>query len=183
MVIKYSVYVNENILKNVSMNIRTYVTMFTRSMRRVMEGERIKDILTTPGIITRIVYNLPDLADTKTIYMLSNDARYRHEIEPFLKCRVLIKKMNALMIHPKGAYSCIERTMRMLEMFDYIYDNVDFFHHFGRRGRKRFLKVVINTAIRIRREVKYDDVNFDNEFRVYFKNKMRRLIARVSSFL
>lgn len=47
----------------------------------------IQEVLTTPGIVTKIANHLsPDNKDTlKSMYFLFNDSRYRYELQPFIE--------------------------------------------------------------------------------------------------
>jgi len=157
--------------------------MFTRSMSRALVAQRKTDILTTPGIISKILVNLTDVTDVKNVYSLVNDTRYRHEIEPYLRCRQITKKWQQLFDKERSAKSQIESTMCMLQLYDWIHDTVHLFWTFGPISKKRMLKHTLKSAVRLRRQMKYDNLDFDNEFRVYFKNKMRRVITRVRTML
>lgn len=67
------------------------ITMSPEETERAESASLKKEILSTPGIVS-VVASKMDLMDVgfKGLYLLVNDERYRYELEPFVRERMLM---------------------------------------------------------------------------------------------
>ena len=107
----------------------------------------IKDVLTTPGVVTQVANHLSnDNKDTlKSLYFLFNDNRYRYELQPFMENvkeekRKIIQKLYFSVgrviediTFVKNRYNCCQYLMNhyvMGGLFNILHENGDlFFKH------------------------------------------------------
>ena len=79
----FTFYCTTYIIKELSYITHRIMAPMTRSQTRSL---RMKDVFTTPGIVTQIASNLQgDDIGLASMYKLFNDERYREEMEPFVE--------------------------------------------------------------------------------------------------
>lgn len=164
---------------------------------RAMYAASVKiEALRIPGVSSLIAEHFTDAKDLIGLYLLMNDMRFHHELERFIEkhrveyerkqlWKIIITKVNALINKSYSSKTYIERTMSILDTYDYLYDNVHNFNHLvvskkNSEDVRTLLHVMHLKARDLIRQMAYE-VNhyFDIEFSVYFKNKMDIFVKRI----
>lgn len=150
-----------------------------------------------PGIASAIASNLTDVKDLIGLHLLVNDRRFHDEVNKFIEehryeyNRKLIGKritdnIMTLIAKNKTVKTMIESAMCILDLYDYLYENIsDFCNNVTRDSEniRTILKLMDLKARDLIDRVDNDNFNFDMEFRFYFKQRMDLCIGRIREFL
>ena len=105
--------------------------------------------ITTPGIASNIATHLsPEDCALKGLFVLTNDARYRHELVPFTEPlkkeherKILEQDLQLFMLNElkpimANIYSCqrgLPRLVPIKQLYAFLFDNIDSVHLLGKK--------------------------------------------------
>ena len=163
---------------------------------RAMYASSVKSAtFQVPGIASAIAANLTDVKDLIGLHLLVNDRRFHDEVNQFIEehryeynRKLIVKRLTdniiTLIENNKTVKTRIESAMCILDLYDYLYENISDFCNNVTRDSENVRTILKLMDLKARDLIdRVDNDNFDIEFRFYFKQRMDLCIGRIREFL